>query len=847
MLDTDTSQAVDALNAIPPDLPHDEWVKVGMGFHDAGGDFDTWNEWSSGAASYQPSAARDAWKSFRHGGGVGAGTLFHIAGEHGYTRSGPPPDRAMIEARKAKAAADKLAHDAQEAQQHQRAAQAAEAALKAAVAAPESHPYLVAKGIKPHGLRTDGGNLLVPMRDTGGKLHSLQSIGPDGDKRFQPGGRVKGCYFAMGKPVGALVIAEGVATGASILECTGHAVAVAFNAGNLLPVAQALRAKYPDLKIIVAADDDVGTSGNPGLTKSTEAALAVGGWLAVPDFGADRPDGASDMNDLHQIAGAAAVKACIEVAAQVSTSSQVVASASTGQTFAPLGDGDGAVEPGTAWPTPEPLPEGLPPVPAFDPALLPDALRGWVADIAHRMQCPMDFPAVGAITALSSLIGARAVVAPKARDDWRVVPNLWGLIVGRPAVMKSPALAQTLGPLNRLQASELEAWKQAHADWELDCKVADMAKDASEKKAKGLASKDPAAARALLQPGDTPAEPQARRFIVNDATVEKLGELLVANPWGTLSFRDELYGLLKSLDKEDQAAARAFMLQAYDGNQGYTFDRILRGTVHIPRVCVAMVGGIQPGRIQEYVRSAVSGGTGDDGLLQRFGLTVWPDIQREFAYIDQWPDTHQKQTAWAVYERLATLLPATDDDPVEWRFSPDAQGIFAEWMVEAKTELRGGELHPALVSHLDKYSKLVPALALIFALVDTPDSGNVIHEGELIRALAWAEYLRPHAERLYSAATTPETTGAAALLKKIQAGKLIDRDGVLLESFTPREVAVKSWGGLASTDTVRKAADVLVDYGWLVPDTVRSGDAKGRGRPSDRYHVNPAAMERGAA
>ena len=78
-----------------------------------------------------------------------------------------------------------------------------------------------------------------------------------------------------------------------------------------------------------------------------------------------------------------------------------------------------------AWPEPTPLPDALPPVQPFDPDLLPEALRGWVMDIAHRMQCPPDFPAVGAVVALSSLIGARAVVQPKARDDWQVVPNLW--------------------------------------------------------------------------------------------------------------------------------------------------------------------------------------------------------------------------------------------------------------------------------------------------------------------------------------------------------------------------------------------------------------------------------------
>ena len=263
---------------------------------------------------------------------------------------------------------------------------------------------------------------------------------------------------------------------------------------------------------------------------------------------------------------------------------------------------------GEPWPEPTPLPDALPPVMAFDAELLPMALRGWVSDIAHRMQCPADFTAVAALVALSSLIGARAVIQPKARDDWQVVPNLWGVVVGRPGVMKSPALSEALGPLYRLEAKESEAHALAYAAWVLDGRVAEMQGAINEKKAKGLASKDPAAARALLERVDTPAEPIARRFIVNDATVEKLGELLQQNPWGTLSYRDEIHGLLTSLDKQGQEGARSFYLQSYDGNKGYTFDRIGRGTTHIPRVCLAMVGGIQPGKIQEYVRGAVEGG-----------------------------------------------------------------------------------------------------------------------------------------------------------------------------------------------------------------------------------------------
>src|SRR5690606_3102091 len=203
----------------------------------------------------------------------------------------------------------------------------------------------------------------------------------------------------------------------------------------------------------------------------TAAAQAVGGCVAVPDFGVSRPDRATDFNDLHQVAGLEAVRRCIEAA-------------------------QSAPATGSAWPEPMPLPDALPPVQPFDADLMPVALRAWVMDIAHRMQCPPDFPAVAALVAASSLIGARAVVQPKARDDWQVVPNLWGLIVGRPGVMKSPALGESLKPLHRLQAHELELWQAAHDAWALDAKLAELQGADNEKKAKGLASKDPAAARA---------------------------------------------------------------------------------------------------------------------------------------------------------------------------------------------------------------------------------------------------------------------------------------------------------------------------------------------------------------
>lgn len=172
------------------------------------------------------------------------------------------------------------------------------------------HPYLAAKGIQPYNLRADGSTLLVPMRDTSGTVHSLQTITATGEKRFMAGGRVRGCYHSVGCPDVAIVVGEGMATMHSVRAATGLAVAAAFSASNLEPVARALRRKFPALPILLAADDDHATEGNPGLTAARAAALAVGGLVVVPQFPANRPRKATDFNDLYQLAGADAVRAC---------------------------------------------------------------------------------------------------------------------------------------------------------------------------------------------------------------------------------------------------------------------------------------------------------------------------------------------------------------------------------------------------------------------------------------------------------------------------------------------------------------------------------------------------------
>lgn len=162
-------------------------------------------------------------------------------------------------------------------------AQARAVALWAQAAPPTAHPYLLAKGTQAHGIRQRGNRLLIPLRDGDGTLWNVQTIAPDGTKRFLSGGRKRGLYHAIGGTVdGALCLAEGYATAASIHHATGHPVAVAFDCGNLEPVAKVLRAKYPQAVITICADNDTQTAGNPGLTAARAAAAAIGGTVAIP-------------------------------------------------------------------------------------------------------------------------------------------------------------------------------------------------------------------------------------------------------------------------------------------------------------------------------------------------------------------------------------------------------------------------------------------------------------------------------------------------------------------------------------------------------------------------------------
>ncbi|KOR28512.1 hypothetical protein TI03_04555, partial [Achromatium sp. WMS1] len=179
------------------------------------------------------------------------------------------------------------------------------------------------------------------------------------------------------------------------------------------------------------------------------------------------------------------------------------------------------------------------PVLHFTPELLPEPLRIWVMDIAKRQNTAPDYVAVTAIVALSTVIGRKVRIYPKRYDDWLVVPNLWAMLIGRPSAGKTPAMREALKPLRALATDALEQFKINTAKYKATVKLQELKAKAAEKNArKALEDGNEELAMQLLTEAKTSLPPTQPRYIVNDATVEKLGELLNQNPNGLLLERD---------------------------------------------------------------------------------------------------------------------------------------------------------------------------------------------------------------------------------------------------------------------------------------------------------------------
>lgn len=775
----DTERASKALFSLDPGAPRETWVRIGMAAKEAGLSEDDFISWSAKARNYKSeSDCRSTWRSFSAQGGIGAGTLFMLANEA--AGRGHPKHTRLIEKPVHKPQTDVFA------------------LWDKLVPASDNHPYIVKKQGLADGLRirSDGWLAVPAWKD--GQLQTIQFISPTGEKKNQAGASFNSGYYVCGTITDSVYIVEGIGHAWAAHKATGQGAICSFGFGNVAKVAQVIMKLYPDVQIVVVAD----------IGKETETEKMGFPWVAIPHEGLDA---GADINDYTIKFGCDAAKVLLSAPQRPSST--------------------GIVEKLDSNLPPEPLPE-LPPVEPFDYAFLPPILHDYVLDLAWRMQSPADFAAATCIVMLSSIIGRKVSIRPKRYDTWTIIPNLWGAIIGLSGSMKSPCMSAALAPMIKLQNKAFALNKKTKTETFQHEELEKLKKSLNKANAKKRLAKDFSADVSDLMQADERKEASVKRYSTNDSSYEKLGELMEQNPNGLLAISDEIIGLLKRLDAQGQEAARAFYLTGADGDKPYTFDRIIRGTVHLNAVCLSIIGAIQPGIIGEYVRQAVSGGAGADGLLQRFGILVYPNLEPNFCYVDIKPnlEAREKMDELVEYfdEQLEVMVHgevAEDGDAIQFlRFDDDAQELFIIWYTELQTRLRSGEDHEAIASHLSKYASLIPSLALIFHLCE--NRRGAVGKESLLRAIEYGRYLETHANRVYSFGTRPDIAAAKSLEAKIKNGKIED-------PFTARDVYLKGWTGLETAEKALDAINLLCEYRHLIPRQLETG-----GRPTTVYTRN---------
>ncbi|WP_461584360.1 DUF3987 domain-containing protein [Tepidiphilus sp. HLB4] len=346
-------EAREALFALDPDCDRADWVKIGMAAKAAGLDFDDFDRWSAGGRTYKPKDVQAVWKSFSPSGGVTERTLFKLARDAGWRpeRSAPisPEEaarrQAQAERRRLEREASRQKEEAEAERRRQETATLAARLWDAAtpVTPGDPHPYLERKGVLTDRLREIpaeeaarilgwrpeagergalAGRLLVIPLERDGAIATCELIDGDGRKTSLPGqGTKSGTFWPVcGLPDGngdgaTILVGEGAATALSAHAATGYPAIAVSGTANLRRAAEAMRTRYPAARVIVLADLDK-ESGTP-CAAAIKAAQETGSMLAAPCFGEERPEGATDFNDMHQAQGLAAVRQAIEAATEL--------------------------------------------------------------------------------------------------------------------------------------------------------------------------------------------------------------------------------------------------------------------------------------------------------------------------------------------------------------------------------------------------------------------------------------------------------------------------------------------------------------------------------------------------
>jgi len=446
----------------------------------------------------------------------------------------------------------------------------------------------------------------------------------------------------------------------------------------------------------------------------------------------------------------------------------------------------------------------------FNHELLPKRVSPYVMDVVDRMnKAPISFAGTSALVVLSSAIGRRVGVRPKLYDDWTVVPNLWGMLVAPPSIKKSPIYTELLKPLVKAEMTEndkfiedMATYKGEHIAYELELK------QYKDKLRKGEEE-------ASLP--EAPEMPTRIRHIINDATIEKVAELMVENPLGLMLTLDELQGFFSNLSKAGREGDMAFWLEAFNGNGSKNIDRIGRGSFFVSHVCASIFGTIQPDVISELIFKTNSGASGGNGLLQRFQL-IATVLDSNFEYVDRQPNYIARDEYTGLIDDLISADPVNygakrdkyNEETIFYRFSKGANAVFKAWTTDLHKKINDESEHnPAFASHLGKFDGLFTSLALILFYSDRVSGVTIedtIPKEYAVKAKELCAFYESQARSLYDMERIKEQKQDQLHDKIINKVQELEVAKELPVTFSDITRAVRG----ADTNTVKKALQGVV-------------------------------------
>lgn len=707
----------------------------------------------------------------------------------------------------------------EETARHEEAARRAVELFDKCIPAQQEHPYLQQKQVPAMDMvkQTADGRLVIPLFDQEGRITSLQFIAAAADsqgkwqKRFLAGGRTKGCWFPLPQhpkqPRHVILICEGFATGISLFVATGYEVRIAFNAGNLLAVAQAARKGQPATTIVICADNDTkpGTDANIGIEKAREAAQAVQAILAWPPLCNGK---ATDFNDLARASGSEAVRAVIEKALE-------------------------------STPEPEEWEEPVPfedyPLPELTRDMLPPLLGDFCFDLARSLQIPPELAFANAIGATAT--AAQACYEVQIKEGYKEPLNLYLVCPLKPGNRKTAAVKACSAPLIQWEKDTAKTLKAAIRQAEQHNRLFDVAIEAKQRAAAKASIEQLEEIQREIedleaQKVDVPVAPQ---LLVDNTTPEALAEVMensMHNAVGMISAEGGIFDILAGMYSQGVPNLDLF-LKAHCGE----YFKINRKTgkryteLDTPLLTVAL--SPQPSVLQNRSAARVFRGRGLDG---RFLYLMPKSLVGK-------RDTDPPQMDSALYNRFTakvlSLLPSATESQAPERvtlyLSPDALDVWLAFARDLEPELAEGGEFQYMQDWGAKQAGAVARIAGLFHLLSQDNPGSAITAETMAQAAKIGSFLAEHAKAAYDLmGADEETENARAVLSWIQR--------TLPESFSVREChyALKNRAAFKRVAGVKAALKVLEER-YYVKELLAARGA-GAGRPSLAYAVNPAAL-----